>query len=65
MTIYSLPLWCGVKRSKMCIFTNVCVPVGPDHRDDQPIWELLPVHEFFTFNIPFEMAGPTNVSNLA
>ncbi|XP_041350328.1 TBCC domain-containing protein 1-like isoform X2 [Gigantopelta aegis] len=34
--------------------------VGPDHRDDQPIWELLPVQEFFTFNIPFEITGPTN-----
>ncbi|KAJ8312307.1 hypothetical protein KUTeg_009680, partial [Tegillarca granosa] len=33
--------------------------IGPDHRDDTPVWELLPVQEFFTFNIPFEMEGST------
>lgn len=34
--------------------------VGPDHKDDGPVWELLPVAEFFTFNIPFEMEGSTS-----
>ena len=34
---------------------------GPDHRDDMPIWELLPAAEFYTFTIPFQMDGPTKV----
>ncbi|KAK3084980.1 hypothetical protein FSP39_022321 [Pinctada imbricata] len=33
--------------------------VGPDHKDEIPVWELLPLIEFFTFNIPFEMEGKT------
>ncbi|KAL5017386.1 hypothetical protein ScPMuIL_006975 [Solemya velum] len=33
--------------------------IGPDHRDDMPVWELLPIQEFFTFNIPFQMEGTT------
>ncbi|XP_064612492.1 TBCC domain-containing protein 1-like isoform X2 [Liolophura sinensis] len=33
--------------------------IGPDHKDEVPVWELLPVAEFFTFNIPFEMEGTT------
>lgn len=33
--------------------------VGPEHRDETPVWELLPVQEFFTFNIPFQMEGST------
>ena len=39
----------------------VCVCPGPDHRDDMPIWELLPAAEFYTFTIPFQMDGPTKV----
>lgn len=34
---------------------------GPEHKDEQPVWELMPVQEFFTFNIPFEMEGKTKV----
>ena len=34
--------------------------IGPDHREESPVWELLSPSEFFTFNIPFEMEGPTN-----
>lgn len=34
---------------------------GPDHKDEGPVWELLPVSEFFTFNIPFEVEGTTTV----
>ncbi|XP_067650702.1 TBCC domain-containing protein 1-like isoform X1 [Haliotis asinina] len=33
--------------------------VGPDHRDETPVWEIMPVHEFFTFTVPFDMEGPT------
>nr|KAG5691123.1 hypothetical protein BaRGS_030931 [Batillaria attramentaria] len=33
--------------------------IGPDHRDDLPIWELLPVADFYNFAIPFQMEGPT------
>lgn len=33
--------------------------IGPDHREENPAWELLPVSEFFTFNVPFEMEGST------
>ncbi|KAL4223165.1 TBCC domain-containing protein 1 [Mactra antiquata] len=33
--------------------------VGPDHKEETPVWELLPANEFFTFNVPFEMEGPT------
>ncbi|KAK7087295.1 TBCC domain-containing protein 1-like isoform X2 [Littorina saxatilis] len=33
--------------------------IGPDHRDDTPIWELLPPADFYTFAVPFQMEGPT------
>lgn len=33
--------------------------IGPDHKEETPVWELLPVSEFFTFNVPFEMEGTT------
>ncbi|XP_076452552.1 TBCC domain-containing protein 1-like [Babylonia areolata] len=33
--------------------------IGPDHRDDVPIWELMQAGEFYTFAIPFHMEGPT------
>jgi len=33
--------------------------IGPDHRDDQPVWEILPESEFYTFSVPFEMQGRT------
>lgn len=33
--------------------------IGPDHRDDLPIWELLPLADFYSFAIPFQMEGPT------
>lgn len=33
--------------------------IGPDHKEDSPVWEFLPISSFFTFNIPFEMEGPT------
>ncbi|XP_052248923.1 TBCC domain-containing protein 1-like isoform X2 [Dreissena polymorpha] len=33
--------------------------IGPDHKEDAPVWELLPPSDFFTFNIPFEMEGAT------
>ncbi|KAL3857180.1 hypothetical protein ACJMK2_011872 [Sinanodonta woodiana] len=33
--------------------------VGPDHKEDSPVWEIMPVQDFFTFNIPFEMEGTT------
>ncbi|KAL8610824.1 hypothetical protein ACOMHN_056679 [Nucella lapillus] len=33
--------------------------IGPDHRDDMPIWELLSAVDFYTFAIPFHMEGPT------
>jgi len=34
--------------------------VGPDHKEESPVWELLPPADFFTFNIPFEMEGHTS-----
>ena len=33
--------------------------IGPDHRVESPVWEIMPAHDFFTFNIPFEMEGST------
>ncbi|CAG5122680.1 unnamed protein product [Candidula unifasciata] len=33
--------------------------IGPDHRDEQPIWQILPEAEFYPFSVPFEMQGPT------
>ncbi|WAR03335.1 TBCC1-like protein [Mya arenaria] len=33
--------------------------IGPDHKEDTPVWELMPITDFFTFNMPFEMEGPT------
>ncbi|BFZ04625.1 hypothetical protein BsWGS_07663 [Bradybaena similaris] len=33
--------------------------IGPDHRDDQPIWHILPESEYYPFSVPFEMQGPT------
>ncbi|XP_056020202.1 TBCC domain-containing protein 1-like isoform X2 [Ostrea edulis] len=33
--------------------------IGPDHKDTAPIWETLSTQDFFTFNIPFEVAGRT------
>ena len=42
-----------------CLGIYVCA--GPDHRDDAPIWELLPAVEFYTFAVPFQMEGPTKV----
>lgn len=33
--------------------------IGPDHRAESPIWEIMPPLDFFTFNIPFEMEGTT------
>ena len=33
--------------------------IGPDHREETPIWELLPVNDFSTFVVPFELEGPT------
>merc|ERR1712150_3353 len=33
--------------------------IGPDHRDDQPVWHILPETEFYTFSVPFEMQGRT------
>lgn len=33
--------------------------IGPDHKEEVPVWELLPTSDFFTFNIPFEMDGAT------
>lgn len=33
--------------------------IGPDHKEETPIWELLPINDFFTFNVPFEMEGAT------
>jgi hypothetical protein len=35
--------------------------LGPDHKDEGPVWELLPVAEFFTFNIPFNIGGTSTV----
>jgi hypothetical protein len=45
---------------KLKLVSLVCC-AGPDHRDDQPIWELLSAADFYTFNIPFQMDGPTKV----
>ncbi|GFO06708.1 TBCC domain-containing protein 1-like [Plakobranchus ocellatus] len=33
--------------------------IGPDHRDDMPVWHILPENEFYQFSIPFEMQGDT------
>lgn len=33
--------------------------IGPDHKEEAPVWEFLPASSFFTFNIPFEMEGET------
>ncbi|XP_059154104.1 TBCC domain-containing protein 1-like [Physella acuta] len=33
--------------------------IGPDHRDDQPVWQILPESEFYPFSVPFEMQGST------
>nr|ADG63460.1 crystallin gamma S-like protein [Crepidula fornicata] len=33
--------------------------IGPDHRDDVRIWELMTPSDFYTFAIPFQMEGPT------
>ena len=34
--------------------------IGPDHRAESPIWEVMPTQDFFTLNIPFEMEGSTH-----
>ncbi|CAG2247058.1 TBCCD1 [Mytilus edulis] len=47
----------GIGNSKNLWDQPLCV--GPDHKDEGPVWELLPVSEFFTFNIPFEVEGTT------
>lgn len=36
---------------------------GPDHREDQPVWQILPESEFYPFSVPFEMQGSTKVSD--
>uniref|UniRef100_A0A2C9JGU1 C-CAP/cofactor C-like domain-containing protein n=1 Tax=Biomphalaria glabrata TaxID=6526 RepID=A0A2C9JGU1_BIOGL len=33
--------------------------IGPDHREDQPVWQILPESEFYPFSVPFEMQGST------
>ncbi|CAL1529173.1 unnamed protein product [Lymnaea stagnalis] len=35
--------------------------IGPDHRDEQPVWQILPESEFYPFSVPFEMQGSTKV----
>lgn len=45
----------GVGSSRNLWDQPLCV--GPDHKDEGPVWELLPVEEFFTFNIPFDIGG--------
>lgn len=47
----------GIGSSRNLWDQPLCV--GPDHKDEGPVWELLPVAEFFTFNIPFEIEGTT------
>ena len=33
--------------------------IGPDHKEEAPVWEFVPASNFFTFNSPFEMEGST------
>ncbi|XP_038055561.1 TBCC domain-containing protein 1-like [Patiria miniata] len=33
--------------------------IGPDHQEDNPVYELMKPKDFFTFVIPFEMQGET------
>ncbi|KAK0068957.1 TBCC domain-containing protein 1 [Biomphalaria pfeifferi] len=33
--------------------------IGPDHREDQPVWQILTESEFYPFSVPFEMQGST------